>query len=81
MDEPERFGGVEDYCSPGLEDGRVDPGKLSQEVQMVQRRTSHRSGEMMAESTPGSFLKKCKWCSAELPIAAERCYECGKAQK
>jgi DNA-binding transcriptional ArsR family regulator/ribosomal protein L40E len=37
--------------------------------------------EKMAESTPGSFLKKCKWCGAELPIAAERCYECGKAQK
>jgi DNA-binding transcriptional ArsR family regulator/ribosomal protein L40E len=36
--------------------------------------------EKMAESTPGSFLKKCKWCSAELPIAAERCYECGKPQ-
>jgi DNA-binding transcriptional ArsR family regulator/ribosomal protein L40E len=35
----------------------------------------------MAESTPAAFLKKCKWCGAELPIAAERCYECGKPQR
>lgn len=37
--------------------------------------------ERMAESTPGSFLKKCKWCGYNIPIAAERCYECGKAQR
>jgi hypothetical protein len=36
--------------------------------------------EKMAESTPGSFLKKCKWCGYDLPIAAESCYEYGKSQ-
>ncbi len=35
---------------------------------------------MMGASTPASFLKKCKWCDYELPIAAESCYKCGKPQ-
>ena len=34
----------------------------------------------MAATTPASFLKKCRWCGYNLPIAAESCYECGKSQ-
>ena len=34
----------------------------------------------VAASTTASFLKKCKWCDHDLPIAAESCYECGKPQ-
>jgi DNA-binding transcriptional ArsR family regulator len=44
-------------------------------------RTTPREAKTMAESTPASFLKKCKWCGYDLPIAAESCYECGKPQR
>jgi DNA-binding transcriptional ArsR family regulator len=34
----------------------------------------------MANSTPTTYLKKCRSCGEELPIAAEKCYKCGKPQ-
>jgi len=44
------------------------------------RKPTGGEAKTMGASTPASFLKKCKWCGYDLPIAAESCYKCGKLQ-
>ena len=42
------------------------------------RKPTGGEAKTMGASTPASFLKKCKWCGYDLPIAAESCYKCGE---